>query len=267
MFEWLEKEISAVKTPRFHLVTGPAETTSEGVAVHSDLQLPECYREFILRFGNARLYHKANNNSYLIGVFADPKKGTSEDGNPIYDIGFHDGARVCMKPIPDRHEFAILEVELGVEEFVAKDFKEWLITSCTEARSSYGTEEWERILRGPEPFTPQEEDVIEARRRIRWRVLGVDRSGDHIFEITNCSSRLLPMLTVGLRSKNGRLNGEIRLNIGSIRPGQTAELRVGCYKGVMSPHEIEAFALPDPNPEDRARYGEFGSGETKAKYV
>lgn len=67
------------------------------------------------------------------------------------------------------------------------------------------------------------------------------------------------MLTVGARSKDGRLNGAIRLKIGHVGPGQTAVLHVDCYKDFRPPQEIETFALSDPGPEDREYYSEFGT--------
>ena len=56
----------------------------------------------------------------------------------------------------------------------------------------------------------------------------------------NTSSRTLPVLTVGIRSKDGRLNGAALLRIGHIGPGQTDILHKSCYKG-LSPeisHEL-----------------------------
>ena len=92
--------------------------------------------------------------------------------------------------------------------------------------------------------------MIEARRRIQCRVLGIDAEGNHILEIINAGRRSLPALTMGLRSKDGQLNGAIRLNIKHIGPGQTAVLHADCYKNLVSPLEVEVFALPDPKPED-----------------
>jgi len=70
MFEWLEQEISAVRTPRFHVVDGPVEAKLRQAVMQSGLLLPPSYREFVLNFGNAKLYRRAQSNSYRIGVFA-----------------------------------------------------------------------------------------------------------------------------------------------------------------------------------------------------
>ena len=259
MFEWLEREISAMNTPRFHLVDGPADEKLREAVLESDLPLPPSYREFVLKFGNAKLYRWAQDGAYLIGVFAGPRKATLKDGACIYHLAWHDGASVYVKPESNSGELPIFEFEAGSEEKAADNFGEWLRASCAHARNLYGMEKWAEILRGPEPFTAEEKEIVETRRRIQWRVLGIDPAGNHVFEVTNAGSRTLPVLTVGVRSRNGRLNGAVRLRIGDIGPGQTAVLHADCYKDLVLPQEVETFALPDPRPEDRDGYSEFGT--------
>ena len=122
----------------------------------------------------------------------------------------------------------------------------------------YSDKEWAEILRGPEPFTPEEKALLDARRRIHWRELGIDESGKRIIEVTNNSSSVLPALTLGVRSKNGHLNGAIRLLVQTLLPGRTTTLHVDCYKNLVSPEDVELFDLPDPQPEDRELFWEFG---------
>ena len=258
MFEWLESEISAIKTPRFHKVDGRAEGKLREAVLASDLPLPPSYREFVLKFGNARLYRRAGNNSYQVGVFGGPRLSVLEDGARIYHVGFHDDATVYVKAESKSTEPPIFSFVDGSETQVAASFEEWLKASCASARRSYGKSKWADILRGPRPFTAQEKEIVDTRRRIQWRVLGIDSSGDHIIEVRNTSSRSLAVLTVGVRSKNGRLNGAVRLQIGHVRPGQSARLHVGCYKDLVPATEIEVFSLPEPHPEDREQFAELG---------
>jgi hypothetical protein len=260
MFEWLEQEIAAIKTPRFHLVDGPADRKLQEAVLQSEIPLPLSYKEFVLKFGNAKLY-RTSRNGCQIGVFAGPRESILNDGTRIYHIGFHDDASVYIKPGSHSPELPVFEFDTHSEEKVADDFAEWLMASCAHARNSYGKKQWAEILRGPEPFTVEEEEMLEARRRIKWRVLGIDPVGKLIFEVTNIGSSTLPVLTVGVRSKDERLNGAIRLKIGHVGPGQTDVLHVDCYKDLRSPQEIEAFALPDPRPEDREYYAEFKKNE------
>lgn len=51
MFEWLQREISAIKTPRFHTVDGPADARLREAVLHSDLPLRTAYRQFVIQFG------------------------------------------------------------------------------------------------------------------------------------------------------------------------------------------------------------------------
>jgi hypothetical protein len=256
MYEWLEQEISMIKTPRFHVVDGSVDLKLRDAVIGSELPLPSFYKEFVLKFGNAKLYGQSR-DGYRIHIFAGPREAVLNDGTRIYHLGFHDGANVYVKPLLNSAELPIFEFESDSEEKVAEDFEEWLTISANHARKAYGKEKWAEILRGPEPFTSEEEELIAARRQIHWRVLGIDSSGNHIFEVKNDGKQALRVLTVGVRSKDRHLNGAVLLKIGDVGPGQTAALHVDCYKDLMPPHEIEVFALPDPRPEDREYYGEL----------
>jgi hypothetical protein len=258
MFEWLEKEILSIKTPRFHLVDGAADSKLREAVVNSNFSLPPSYKEFVLKFGNAKLYRDAHNDSYRLGIFAGPRLRTLDDGTRICHIGWHDGASVYVKPSSNLSvELPIFEFEEDEEERVADTFEDWLKGSCASARSKYSKEKWAEILQGPRPFTPAETKIVEARKLIRWKVLGIDTEGRHILEISNVGHHRLAVLTVGVRSKDQRLNGAVRLRIGHIAPGQKDLIHVDCYKDLVPPQEIEIFSLPDPEPEDRDYYWEF----------
>lgn len=258
MFEWLEQEISSIKTPKFHLVEGPVDAKLREAIAQSPPVVPESYKEFVLKFGNSRLYRIARNDSYRIGVFAGPRKAVLADGTILQHLGFHDGANVYVKPsVAHSSKQPIFEFEDGYEERVAEDFEEWLATSCAHARKRYSASEWAAIVRGPEPFSAEEKKIIEARRLIRWNVLRIDPDGHHVFEISNGSQIVLPVLTLGVRSKDRRLNGGVYLKIGHVGPGQSSIVVAGCYKGLVAPSEIEIFSLPDPQPEDREFYMEL----------
>jgi hypothetical protein len=124
MFEWLEEEISAIKTPRFHLVDGPANAELRDAVMQSSLPLPSSYREFVLKFGNAKLYRRARNDSYQVHVYAGPREGTLNDGTRLYHLGSHDGASVYVKPDPNSAKLPIFEFEDDSEEQVAESFEQ-----------------------------------------------------------------------------------------------------------------------------------------------
>src|ERR1051326_4248681 len=130
MFEWLEQEISAIKTPRFHVVDGPADAKLRQAVSESRVAMPSAYKEFVLKFGNAKLYRDFQSDSYRLGVFAGPREAMLDDGTRIYHIGFHDGASVYVKCLSNSALAPIFEFEAGSEEEVAGNFEEWLSESC-----------------------------------------------------------------------------------------------------------------------------------------
>lgn len=255
MFEWLEREINEIKTPRFHVVEGPANTELEEAVTRSGLPLSRAYMEFVLKFGNAKLYRNSL-DGHMIRVFAGPREAILKNGEQVYYLGFNSGASVYVKPSTSMIALPIFEFE-DIEEKVADDFAEWLRKSCNLARKNYG-KKWEEILRGPKSFTHEEQELVEVRGKIQWKVVGIDEQKNLIFEVTNKGNRSLPFLTIGVRSKDRGLNGAVRLDVHSIGPGQTGLLHRDCYKEFRRPEEIEAFALPEPRPEDRDYYWEFG---------
>ncbi len=256
MFEWFEQEASAIKTPRFHVIDGPPDAKLREAVLGSGLPVPSAYKEFVLKFGNARLYRNRR-ISFRIGIFAAPREAVLNNGTRIYHLGFHDGASVYVKRETRSGQHPIFEFESGSEEEVAASFEEWFSKSCALARSSYSKGRWAEILRGPKPFTEEEAEIIEARRLIHWRVVGIDADKNHILEITNTGRRSLCTLTIGVKSKDRRLNGAVRVNIRHVGPGQTALVHAGCYNDLLPCEQVELFSLPEPKPEDRDYYWEF----------
>jgi hypothetical protein len=45
--------------------------------------------------------------------------------------------------------------------------------------------------------------------------------------------------------------------VGHIGPGETAVVEKDAYRDLVAPEDVEAYALPDPEPEERDRYGEL----------
>lgn len=260
MFEWLEKEIIAIKTPRFHIIDGPADPQLREAIETTPLQLSESYKAFVLKFGNAKLYRHAGSSSYCIAVFAGPRRRISNDGNEDYQIGFYDDANAYIRPslgLLATGETPIFEAHDGVLRKVADGFEEWLCKRCDTARRKFGKSGWQQILNGPKPFTADEQSIANARRSFHWRFVGINSNGDHLIEIRNDSDRILPFFTLGVRSKDRHLNGGHYLRVENLTPGQTEVLTVDCYKDLVAPEQIELFDLPDPGPEDREYYWEF----------
>ena len=81
--------------------------------------------------------------------------------------------------------------------------------------------------------------------------------GEVLYEVANGSNRHLPFLSIGIRGKVGNLECGVWLPVGHIAPGQTAVVAKETYRDQLDPSDVEAFPLPDPEPEERARYWEF----------
>ena len=262
MFEWLDDEMRKIKTGKFHLVDGPASPELRQAINASDCPLPPSYREFVLRFGNAELYRYSSN--YYITVYAGPREEESSAGEAFVNIGRTWTSHVYFKEelLASGEESPVFEwFDNGIRR-TADGFEQWLIDRSKAARTRYTIMEWEAIEKGPPPFNEYEQAIVDARNRFRWRVIGVAPNEDLCFEVHNGSTMTLPYLSVGIRGKsrppkNGQLNGGAFLPVASIGPGETEVVESNCYKKYIVPAETEAFALPDPGPEDREQYWEF----------
>jgi hypothetical protein len=105
------------------------------------------------------------------------------------------------------------------------------------------------------PFSSHELRIIEARRLFQWRRVGVTATGEVEIEIHNASTMVLPYLSIGVRTP--RFDGGVWLDVAAIAPGSTRIVAKACYKELASSEDVELFAKPDPEPEDRDRYWEF----------
>lgn len=270
MFEWLEAEMARIKTQKFHRVDGPASAELREAVQSCDFPLPPSYREFVLRFGNAKLYRRSS--YWLVEVYAGPREGEAEtkQGEPL----IHFGRSASGSMAYFQESLLVASGETPVFEWrykqgirrTADNFEAWLLAKCKSARRRFKKKEWEAIEKGPPPFTDHEQAIVAARKLFQWRVVGIALNEDLRFEIHNGSAMTLPYLSVGIRGtlrppNGGPLNGGVRLPISSIGPGETKIVEVDCYKEYISPEDTEALARPDPGPEDREQYWEFNDLE------
>jgi len=259
MFEWLEQEVAAVRTRRFHVIDGPAKADFRSAVPASPLSAPPSYVAFVLRFGNAKLYRMTGLDLYWMRVFAAPRNVESRAGESLLYIGGYDETCAYLREetLERDGEAPIFEsTKTGIRK-AADSFEEWVAARAARARRRYDRRKWAEVLRGPPPFTADELSVVEARRLFSWRVVGVAASGEVLYEVTNGSARRLPFLSVGVRGRTGTLRGGVWLPVGHIGPGQTAVVAKDTYRDLLAPTDVEAYSLPDPEPEERARYWEF----------
>jgi hypothetical protein len=267
MYEWLADEMSKIKTRKFYLVDGPASSELRQAVENSKLFLPPSYREFVLKFGNARLYRRITSYSdnYLIEVYAGPRETVNDDGELLFQFGRTESSLAYFKEslAVENAECPVFEWrhEQGIRK-TADGFLDWLKGKCKWARKKFKTNEWEALQHGPSPFSEQELAIVEARKDFRWRVVGIAPNGDLRFEIHNGSDMILAYLSVGIRGKlrppkNGPLNGGGHLPVSSIHPGETKIIRHDCYKKLIAPEDTEVFDRTDWGPEDREQFWEL----------
>lgn len=264
MFEWLEEEMARIKTRKFHLVEGPVSSKLREAIESSEAGLPCSYKEFVLQFGNASLYREGS--IYLVQVYAGPREVETVDGEALIHFGRTHTSLVYFKEdlLEDGRESPVFEwryPQKGVTRS-AEGFEDWLEKKCKWARRQFKKKEWKRIEEGPPPFTPEEQAIVQARRRYSWQMKGIAGNGDLRFEVHNGSSMLLPYLSIGLRDKrkateDRSLDGGAWLPVSSIQPGETKTVDKSCDNKALPPEFIEPVSLPDPGPEDREQYWEF----------
>jgi hypothetical protein len=259
MFEWLEKEIGKIKTRRFHVVEGPADAALRAAIEGFEVPLPRSYKEFVRRFGKAKFYRGGSGTYYQLGVWAPPMKEQSWKGGDLYDIGHYQSDSAYFKGslLRGEDEVPVFEGDPSRQVKVAANFEEWLLKRYKAVRRTYGKQKWAEIVAGPAPFTPDEQRIVEARRRFTWRVLRTTPRHTFLFEVHNGSDMVLPCLSIGVRRKDGSPFGGIRLSVAHIHPGQTAVVEHDVYSKWLAPSEVELVPEPDPEPEDRECYWEF----------
>ena len=235
MFDSLMDEMSQIKTRKFHLVDGPASPELRAAVEASGWRLPPPYEEFVLQFGNAKLYRRSS--SWLVEVYAGPREAVSAEGEPLVHFGRTQTSLAYFKEslLVEGSESPVFEWRHGQGlRQTADGFLDWLTSKCRWARKQYSKKEWEAIESGPTPLTERELAVVEARKHFRWRVVGIAANGDLQFEIHNGSNSVLPSISLGFRGrlrppKSGPLNGGIHLPVSSIAPGATkiVEFEIG----------------------------------------
>jgi hypothetical protein len=161
VFEFLVEEMASIKTRKFHLVDGPASLEFREAVESSGFSVPSSYMQFVLQFGNAKLYRRVDhyNSCYLVEVFAAPRETVSNDGERLLQIGHTRPNSTQLSfvyfkdpPILNGEESPVFEWQHGQEvRKTADGFLEWFEAKCSSARKRYQKSEWEVIENGPSP--------------------------------------------------------------------------------------------------------------------
>ena len=255
MYEWLEEEIKTVKTNKFFLLHQSMPERNDRQSI-SDYPLPPTFRLFVEKFGSAKLFRELS--YYKIAVF-DYFIPCYVDDELFLQFGFFDGENVYFRERDFRANKETPTYEVLSQKFskVAHSFDEWFLNKYETAKGKIKKSEWKKIQAGPPPFSEEEKRIVEARRLFTWKVVGISESGKIQFEVHNGSTMTLPFLSIGIHSKDRKVNGGAWLPISDVGPGETKIVEKECYKKQISPENVVAFAHKDPEPEDRDRFWEF----------
>jgi hypothetical protein len=271
MYKWLSQEIAAVKEPKFHLVDGPAGKRLRKAVQTTKLAAPRSYKAFVLELGNAQLYRKDEDVYYYVEVFGSMQEIEYPPGQRWMWFGEYQGHKACFRPdlMRGARESPVFEWYSGPNGSyaleVAKGFDEWLKLRCGHARKKYLKRRWKEIHAGPAPFTPEELAIVEARRKFRWKYLGVAKNGKLRIQIHNGSDIAIPYFSLRIDHRGGGTAGGIMIKVIDLDPGETQVFEQDAYKGIYDPTNIVPVDYPPLGPEDRDRYWELSKNAPQAK--
>ena len=81
-------------------------------------------------------------------------------------------------------------------------------------------------MAGPQPFTPEEQRVLQIRRGFSWRQLPA-HNGMVAIEFTNASDGHLMRYSIGVKDKYGlRMVGGFFVDVAHVAPGMTTIVHV-----------------------------------------
>lgn len=261
IFEWLRLECASIRSKRFHLFD---RVDQIGYVHQKGVAYPVGdYFDFLREFGWARMFTD-HQDSPLLSAYPlrNSRRHLCEDGAYV-GFGYCDSQSVYFseKCILSGEASPVYSVSDLRASLISEGFSEWLRESYFLTKSKYSPRQWKRIIAGPKPFSDQELRVVDARRHYAWKLVGFAKDGDALFEVSNNSNMVLPYLTVGVRDVERRiLIGSVWLDVSQVAVGTSAVIKKDCYKERIPPDYLDAYELPEPIPEKKKAYWEFGSG-------
>ncbi len=261
MFTWLSHEIKSIKTRRFHLTNLPSPYEPEK-NIDKGL-LPPSYLNFIREFGYSKLYR--NGSDYIIQIFDKPYIELELDGSVYVRFGtsaYFTKACFRLDQLTAGNESSVFELEFWEGEYEVVqayiNFDDWLVTLSNEIKDNMTEDEWIQTQNGPPPFSQNEQEIVEGRKKFAYTLLGFKQSGDAKILIKNNSNISLPYLSVGVEWIGTKLPVHtIWLPIHGLKPGDNRIITHDIYKNFFPQEAVKLVDLPDPDPEDKDIYWEF----------
>jgi hypothetical protein len=262
VFEWLRRDCALIKSRRFHLFE---EISAEDLYYQSDrgvAALSGDFPDFLREFGLAQLFTD-HGDAPMLSVYPlrQFRRHVCLDGSSYVGFGFRSGQSVYFdeKKLFEAGASEVFVVNRQRGKVLNDGFSNWIRESYDWVKSKYSATRWRQVLAGPAAFTAEQQRLVEARKLFGWTLVGFDAAGDAMVEIANRSTHSLPYLTIGVRDRSGVvLLGAVWLEVSRIGPGQTGLVSKDCYKDRISSDELVLFDLPEPIPEKRDLYWEFG---------
>lgn len=258
MFETIHDLIRSVNTPKFFLATHEVDWDAVAAIERACGRLPLDYVSFLHEFGQARLFRGPMMGLYQIEILRRPYVWDEAMGARAIQFGAIPGTPAVFKADAKSHRVAstvYLSVGAGHRR-VGKSFGEWLLASIGRRRAKYSRRRWAEIVRGPQPFSPEEQRIVDALARYSFRKAGVAPNGDVLIEVFNGSNAILRNISVGVRAGD-LVEGGVRLRVDMVGPGETRILSCDCYKDLIPADQVTLFREPPPGPEDREYRWEF----------
>lgn len=260
-FGWLRQECLQIRSQRFHIFE--PLTLNDYCYEHADhrIDLNSDYADFLKEFGWAKFFTDSS-DAPVIAVYPlkENRRHLCDDERTYIGFAYRGDKSFYFAEdvILSGGQSKVYMVKGKNANELHPSFSDWLKTSYELVKSKYSLSKWQKVVAGPKPFTPEEMQIVEARRHFSWKHTGFADDGDAIFEVENRSARTLPFLSIGIRDKKRRvLSGGVWLNVGHIQPGEKERVVMDCYKDRISPDELEPFDKPEPIPEKKDRYWEF----------
>jgi hypothetical protein len=262
IFKWFEVECNSIKSCRFHIFESLKISDQNYVNDEHRIALGGSYGEFLRQFGYAKLFtdeHDAPSMSiYPLKKF---RSYFCENGKTYIGFGYRGQQSVFFdeEAVLSGENLKVFVVTKKMAREINSDFSDWLHAAYKWMKSKYSKKHWLRIQNGPPPFSSDELKIVEGRKKFDWKLVGFDEKGDALFWVRNNSKIILPYLSIGIRDKSSSiLEGGAYLDVSSIFPNQEKVISKDCYKDKIPPDQLMAFDMPDPIPEKKAGYWEFG---------
>lgn len=264
-FEWLRQECATIKSQQFHVFHKFNEPSGGGVYEVDGKCVPVGgdYGDFMKEFGWTDLFNGWGNLPEVVLTIYPLKSYRREvlkNGKAYIGFGDKGNQHVCFdeEMILAGEPSKVYAVSKKQATEIYPGFSEWLFVAYEWAKSKYSPKQWKIVIDGAKPFSDAEVEIVEARRKYTFNLVGFADDGDALLEVANNSKMVLPFLTVGIKDSEDRiLIGGTWLNVAAIRPSERAIIKADCYKDQIPPDKLVVFHKPDPIPENRDRYREF----------